>query len=251
MWFRPSRRARYRRRPTASNRNRSSQPWCCGHDPERSGGVDLGWTGRNRADADTGGGRAAHPARYLADATPVRRATNRDDLGRHAQGRPGGSTASTSPTEVAGTTGTSNDGCAGFEEYQAAFDDAYTNAAIANPEALAFLLEAQNNPEVPEHLRRDHSGGSNRPERVLSSLADGIAVDHATRLRGGVARGADRDLPRAERIHRQYRIAGAYDCLDAGVSRDDDLSARAMRQLLPLMRSAPDLRLWANGEEPE
>jgi peptidylprolyl isomerase len=51
-----------------------------------------------------------------------------------AQDRPGGTTA--------GTTAGSGD-CAGLEEYESAFDDAYMSAAFANPDALSFLMGLQ------------------------------------------------------------------------------------------------------------
>jgi cyclophilin family peptidyl-prolyl cis-trans isomerase len=65
-----------------------------------------------------------------------------------AQGRPGGSTASTAPTTTTNTGVVPGAGCTGFPEYQEAFDQAYTTVAIANPDALAFLLEVQNAPET-------------------------------------------------------------------------------------------------------
>ncbi|TXG85764.1 MAG: peptidylprolyl isomerase [Thermomicrobiales bacterium] len=65
-----------------------------------------------------------------------------------AQGRPGGASAAANPTTVTGTTATGDTGCAGLADYQAAFEESYTSAAIANPEAIAVLLEAQNNPET-------------------------------------------------------------------------------------------------------
>ncbi len=91
-----------------------------------------------------------------------------------AQGRPGGSTVATSTTEVSGATGTDAAGCAGFTDYQAAFDDAYTTAAVANPEALAFLLEAQSNPEVQNIFEEITPEEATALSGFYLSLADGI-----------------------------------------------------------------------------
>jgi cyclophilin family peptidyl-prolyl cis-trans isomerase len=93
-----------------------------------------------------------------------------------AQGRPGGSTAATSPTAVAGTTGTDATGCAGFPEYQSAFDGAYTSAAVANPEALAFLLEAQSNPDVQNIFEDITPEEATALSGFYLSLADAIAA---------------------------------------------------------------------------
>lgn len=93
-----------------------------------------------------------------------------------AQGRPGGSTTLTSPTAVAGVPGTDATGCTGFEEYQAAFDDAYTTAAIANPTALAFLLEAQNSPDEQSIFEDITPEEATALSAFYLSLADAIAA---------------------------------------------------------------------------
>lgn len=90
-----------------------------------------------------------------------------------AQGRPGGSTASTTGIDPA-TSGAT--GCTGFPEYQAAFDDAYTTAAVANPVALAFLFEAQSNPEIDNIFEAMTQEEATAVSEFYLSLADALAT---------------------------------------------------------------------------
>ncbi len=55
-----------------------------------------------------------------------------------AQTRPGSVPAATSPTPAPDVAG-----CAGFDEYTGAFDDAYFQTALQYPDALAFLMSLQ------------------------------------------------------------------------------------------------------------
>src|SRR5690606_29592172 len=86
-----------------------------------------------------------------------------------AQGRPGVAT-DTSPTAVAATTSS----CADLPAYQTAFDEAYTTAAIANPDARPFLLEAQSNPEVQNIFEDITPEEASALSGFYLSLADAI-----------------------------------------------------------------------------
>ena len=115
---------------------------------------------------------AAQPTQVPQPTTSPTPATAAGD----AQGRPGGSTAATTGTEGSGTTGTNATGCAGFPEYQEAFDEAYTTAAVANPEALAFLLEAQSNPEVQNIFEEITPEEASALSGFYTALSDAIAA---------------------------------------------------------------------------
>lgn len=94
-----------------------------------------------------------------------------------AQGRPGSATGSSGVAQAGIMPGTdATTGCTGFEEYQAAFDSAYTTAAIANPDALAFLLEAQNNPETQNIFEDITPEEATALSGFYLSLADAIAA---------------------------------------------------------------------------
>jgi cyclophilin family peptidyl-prolyl cis-trans isomerase len=110
---------------------------------------------------------AAQPTQVAPPTAEPTQATASGD----AQGRPGGSTASTSPTQIAGATG-----CTGFPEYQAAFDEAYTTAAVANPDALAFLFAAQSNPENQNIFEEITPEEATALSGFYASLSDGIAA---------------------------------------------------------------------------
>jgi cyclophilin family peptidyl-prolyl cis-trans isomerase len=84
-----------------------------------------------------------------------------------AQGRPGSSTAPVVPPA---------NGCTGFPEYQVAFDEAYTNAAISNPEALAFLLAVQSNPEVQNIFEEITPEEATALSGFYTSLADALTA---------------------------------------------------------------------------
>ncbi len=166
-----------------------------------------------------------------------------------AQGRPGGSTAPTTATQAAGTTGAETTGCAGFPEYQAAFDDAYTTAAITNPDALAFLLEAQSNPET-------------------QNIFEDITPEEATALSGfylALADGIEAIIPppyAAEWHAVQIEIFRALGEFTANIATQGimfasmqassamgDLSTRSDAAATAATAICGDFAAWANGDE--
>ncbi len=165
-----------------------------------------------------------------------------------AQGRPGGSTASANPTGVAGAAET---GCAGFEEYQAAFEEAYTTAAIANPEALAFLLEAQNNPETQNIFEEITPEEATALSGFYLSLSDGIALITPPAFA-------------AEWHAAQIEIFRALGEFTANIASQgltiasmqasavmSDLSSRADAGVVAAEAACAGFAVWATGEEPE
>lgn len=91
-----------------------------------------------------------------------------------AQSRPGGSTASTNPTAVTGVTGSA--GCEGFEEYKTAFDDAYMNTALANGDALAFLMSLQSSTSSESMFEQMTPEQAAAMSEFYAALADAIAL---------------------------------------------------------------------------
>ncbi len=111
---------------------------------------------------------AAPPPPAPPTATPPQPSASTD-----AQGRPG---SSTNTTTVTGTTPTGDTGCAGLDDYKAAFEESYTTAAIANPEALAVLLEAQSNPETQSLFEDLTPEEATALSGFYGSLADSVAA---------------------------------------------------------------------------
>ena len=166
-----------------------------------------------------------------------------------AQGRPGGSTATTTGTDTTATSAAT--GCTGFPEYQDAFDDAYTTAAVANPVALAFLFEAQSNPEVQNIFEEMTSEEATAVSGFYSSLADALALITPPAFA-------------AEWHAVQIEIFRALSEFTANISSQGlmiasiqassvmgDLSSRSDAALLAANAVCGDFLAWAEGSEEE
>ncbi len=86
-----------------------------------------------------------------------------------AQTRPGSLPATAPPV-----TASLEPGCAGFDAYQTAFDDAYVDTAVENPDALAFLMSLQNDPSQ-SMFEQMTAAQANAMSVFYHALADAMA----------------------------------------------------------------------------
>lgn len=161
-----------------------------------------------------------------------------------AQARPGSSSATTT-----GTTATDTNGCAGLDEYETAFDDAYLAAALANSEALAFLMALQENPESQNMFEQMTPEQAQAMSGFYLALADGI--------------GLITPPPFAAEWHQvQIEIFQALGEFTANIASQgltiasmqmspkiQDLTGRSDAALASASAACSDFRAWATGEE--
>lgn len=176
--------------------------------------------------------------------SPTPEATTSD-----AQSRPGSTFLRPSPTPPGSAAGGSD--CTGLDEYETAFDEAYTNAAIANPDALAFLMELQQSEDSQNMF------ANMTPEQATAMSAFYLALADEIEKITPPPFAAEWQQVQVE----IFRVLGDFSANIAsqGVTiasiqaspKFDELTARSNEALAAASAICGDFRAWANGDTQE